>query len=251
VLAGLGLAGGSLVAALLMPVVMYWGARATASVAAPAVAAAPAEVPAEEEALYELAEAAGVDVVQCEAPADLPDEQVEELASTLGFWMFTTEGSRITGAARSPEGTAPAPVPREVQIEIMGVTPRSDGTPSEEVELPTAEPKPELHVRTVTLKPLPEADEPPEPALPPEPEPEEEGTAEEELAPAGFGELLILSPNLFGEVWVDGVAHGPPPVVVKDLPAGSVAVEIRVRGQVHRAQQADVVADSREKVMIR
>lgn len=54
------------------------------------------------------------------------------------------------------------------------------------------------------------------------------------------GELLVLSPNVYGEVWINGKAFGHPPLVAKQIPSGRAVVEIRVDGAVRRSRTVDV-----------
>lgn len=54
------------------------------------------------------------------------------------------------------------------------------------------------------------------------------------------GELLVLSPNVYGDVWINGKPFGHPPLVAKQIPSGRALVEIRVDGTVRRSRTVDV-----------
>lgn len=81
------------------------------------------------------------------------------------------------------------------------------------------------------------------------------GAAPEPAEPSpevvGRGELVVTSPNLFGEVWVAGVRCGWVPAVCRDVPAGLVTVEIRVDGKAYRSMRATVVPDRSDRVTVR
>lgn len=72
-----------------------------------------------------------------------------------------------------------------------------------------------------------------------------------EPKPVAFGELHVISPNVYGSVFINGEDRGFPPVVIKKLPVGLVKVEIRVDGAVRRHKNVKVSKDSRRKVMFR
>ena len=63
-----------------------------------------------------------------------------------------------------------------------------------------------------------------------------------------FGELEIASPNVLGEVYVNGVAKGWPPIVVKNVPSGKARIEIRVDGTARRSKVVNVPASKRTSV---
>ncbi len=65
------------------------------------------------------------------------------------------------------------------------------------------------------------------------------------------GELSVVSPNLFGEIYVNGKSYGKPPRVIKGLPVGPVRVQIRVQGKARRAKMAKVVEGKRAKLRFR
>jgi ABC-type amino acid transport substrate-binding protein len=84
------------------------------------------------------------------------------------------------------------------------------------------------------------------------------GAASAEATPAEaqgsgrpVGELLVMSPNAPGEVWVNGKRIGFPPAVAKRVPAGMATVEIRSDGQVRRKQSVMVESNKRATLYIR
>ena len=91
----------------------------------------------------------------------------------------------------------------------------------------------------------------PAPAAAPEPTPAP-GAATAEAEPAeATGELFVSSPNIFGNIWINGKNHGPTPIVAKNLPVGPVTIEVRVGKNVRRTENAVVTADTRKKITIR
>lgn len=67
---------------------------------------------------------------------------------------------------------------------------------------------------------------------------------------AKYGEIQIESPNVYGEVWVNGVKVGYPPIVAKKIPAGSATIEVRVGGTARRSKVIEVLPDQRITVRL-
>lgn len=111
------------------------------------------------------------------------------------------------------------------------------------------EPPPEPVKEVVPEKPPEKAKEPPPPPRPVEPV---VVAAPVPVAPASAatGELLIESLNVYGEVFVNGVSVGFPPVVAKKLPTEQTTIEVRVDGAVRRKRVVEVVANKRTTVRI-
>jgi hypothetical protein len=65
------------------------------------------------------------------------------------------------------------------------------------------------------------------------------------------GELHVVSLNVYGEVWINGQAYGYPPLLAKNLPAGTANVEIRVNGVARRSKSVDIEGGRRAVVRIR
>lgn len=65
------------------------------------------------------------------------------------------------------------------------------------------------------------------------------------------GEVSVLSPNVYGEIWINGASYGYPPRVVKKLPVGRTVVEIRVQGAVRRKKTVQVERDTRTTLRFR
>lgn len=66
-----------------------------------------------------------------------------------------------------------------------------------------------------------------------------------------YGELHIISPNVYGEVFVNKKSRGFPPLVVKNIPVGSANVEIKVQGKTRRSKRVRVAEDKRVQVRFR
>jgi hypothetical protein len=71
-----------------------------------------------------------------------------------------------------------------------------------------------------------------------------------EGVPRPAGELEVLSPNVFGEVWIDGRGYGYAPRVVRGLRAGNVRVEIRVDGVTRRSRVVNVPEQGRRTLNV-
>lgn len=64
------------------------------------------------------------------------------------------------------------------------------------------------------------------------------------------GELVIQSPNVFGIVVVNGREIGYPPIVAKDIPAGTAKVEILVEGVVRKMKAARIEEGQRRQIVV-
>ena len=69
-------------------------------------------------------------------------------------------------------------------------------------------------------------------------------------AVTGHGEVYVTSPDVYGEVWVNGRAYGYPPVIVRDLPAGAASVQIRSNGTVRRTENIRIEPSRRTSLLI-
>lgn len=101
-------------------------------------------------------------------------------------------------------------------------------------EAPRPEPKPE------PPKPKPAVAEA-DPLPPPAPKPERA---------VDVGEVEVVSPNVYGEVWVNGARVGFPPIVAKAVPVGSARIEIRVDGAVRKSKTVTVRKNQRVKANV-
>ena len=100
-------------------------------------------------------------------------------------------------------------------------------------------------------------------ALAPDPEKEKaeaEKLARTEPAPAattpasaaaGTGEVMVPPVSLAGNVYINGRSYGPPPVLARDIPAGTATVELRVGDAVKRSKVVAVEARQRATVKFR
>ncbi|WP_428266705.1 PEGA domain-containing protein [Haliangium sp.] len=107
----------------------------------------------------------------------------------------------------------------------------------------------DLSEKLAALEPSPSpAREQPAPVTPP---PAEREVARPPPPPKRFGELYIISPNVYGEIYINGQKRGFPPLVVKDIPVGVVRVEVKVQGETRRAKTVRVSEDERTQVRFR
>lgn len=117
---------------------------------------------------------------------------------------------------------------------------------------PPPPPKTETVAASRSMDTNPGAGRPTTPAPTPTPPPAAPKPAEKPAeAPSAVGELHIISPNAYGEVWINGKSVGFPPIVAKNLPVGTVTVEIRVDGAVRRSMTAKVDEGKRNTVRFR
>lgn len=65
------------------------------------------------------------------------------------------------------------------------------------------------------------------------------------------GEVYVLSPEIYGDVFINGVHYGLPPLLAKDVPVGRATVEIRVHGLVRRSLVVQVSASMRQVARVR
>lgn len=73
-----------------------------------------------------------------------------------------------------------------------------------------------------------------------------------QAAPSGaVGDVHVASSGIYGDVWINGVSFGPPPVLAKNVAAGTATVEIRVSGSTRRTKNVDVIAGQRTTLRIR
>jgi hypothetical protein len=80
---------------------------------------------------------------------------------------------------------------------------------------------------------------------------EERAAPIEPSVPTSTGELHVSSSGIYGEVFINGQAFGPPPLVAKRVPTGNAVVEIKVNGVTRRSKQVEVHASRRTSVQIR
>jgi serine/threonine protein kinase len=214
VLASLGLA--SLALTALLAVLFAWMTYHTQAPPGPAAASAPAGEPAPARALPVLPQESPLEEP---APPELP----------------------APGAARA------SPRPPESPPPVAELVPAPAPEPT---EVSTAEPTPPAAEETV---PEESPSPPPEPpAVEPAPIESVATAPQEEVAPieeTRTGHVLIESPTLYGEVWVNERMVGFPPVRV-ELPVGPAAIQLRSGKSVRRTQQV-VVEEGETRVVLR
>jgi hypothetical protein len=62
------------------------------------------------------------------------------------------------------------------------------------------------------------------------------------------GSVQVLSPNVYGAVWINGKEFGYPPLVADDVAAGTALVQIKVGGKVRLQKRIKVRPDKRIRV---
>lgn len=65
------------------------------------------------------------------------------------------------------------------------------------------------------------------------------------------GEVYVVSPEIYGEIFINGKNYGYPPLVAKDVTAGKASVEVRVNGSTRRSMTVDVNAQRRVTARVR
>ncbi len=108
---------------------------------------------------------------------------------------------------------------------------------------------------------VPEPLKEPEPVKPPPaPEPTPAGVKTVVEAPkpppvsdtsAGFGEVFVAPSSLGGEVFINGRAYGPGPLLARDIRVGDAVVELRANGETKRRKEVAVKKDQRAEVRFR
>ena len=137
------------------------------------------------------------------------------------------------------------------------VTVPKDGVATVDADLTPEkpEPKPEpVEPKVTVVEPKPTPVEP----KPVSSTPEGGGptvTAPDVVRPApvssDVGEVLVLQAGLVGEVFIEGVGFGPPPVLAKSVRVGEVTVELRADGSVKRKKTVVVEKGRRTNVQFR
>ncbi|HEY3452910.1 MAG TPA: PEGA domain-containing protein [Myxococcales bacterium] len=99
------------------------------------------------------------------------------------------------------------------------------------------------------LLPVPELDDQPAPTPPPAPAPAPGASP----APAAVaaGEIYVTSPEVYGEVFINGRRYGYPPLLAKGVPAGRATVEIRIDDVPRRSTVVQVEPDKRLAARLR
>ncbi|MGC4116682.1 MAG: PEGA domain-containing protein [Myxococcales bacterium] len=106
------------------------------------------------------------------------------------------------------------------------------------------------------LLPVPDLDEKPAPPAPtPAPAPAPVATptvsAKPSAVPAAAGEVYVTSPEIYGEVFINGRSYGYPPVLAKGVPAGRATVEIRINDVPRRSTVVQVEPNKRLAARLR
>ena len=131
------------------------------------------------------------------------------------------------------------------------VTVEEDGIATVDADL--GEPPPPPEPKPTPLEPAPKPTPPPpedQRAVTPPPATGSPSAAAAH-APGLVGEVLVLQGGLVGDVYIGGVAYGPPPVLAKGITEGEATVELRSDGNVKRRKVVTVEAGHRINVQFR
>lgn len=142
------------------------------------------------------------------------------------------------------------------------VTVEEDGIATVDADLGEPAPAPTLVPPPTTTAPEPRPAAQPVPAPAPPPEapraaPPSTPTPAPVPSPAAarvggpVGEVLVPQAAIVGDVFIEGVGYGPPPVLAKGVPAGEATVELRSNGSVKRKKVVKVEAGRRVSVQFR
>lgn len=127
-----------------------------------------------------------------------------------------------------------------------------DGVATVDADLTPPDPKPdpiEPKVPVPTPEPKPVVAEPV--SKPPEPTGGTEPARPPAAASTDTGEVLVLQAGVVGDVFIEGVGYGPPPVLAKTVRVGDVTVELRADGSVKRKKTVVVEKGRRTNVQFR
>lgn len=93
--------------------------------------------------------------------------------------------------------------------------------------------------------------EPPKPPVAPPPAPLPVPAAAPPPVPMEVGDLFVAPSTISGDVWINGRSYGPPPQLVKGIPAGKALVELRVDGATKRKLEVTVAVGKNSPVKFR
>ena len=183
-----------------------------------------------------MAEAANDNEVEAEA-LQVVQAEVQRARRS---WSARRAPARMWTPRRNPE---PAPVADEDPELLVATAEDPVGAETDVIE----EPEPAATAEVVA---------PPVVApTPPPPAPVEMTPAPRPVAPTTtprrqrrYGELEVLSPNVVGDVYINGARIGLAPRVVPRVPVGRALVEIRVQGQTRRSKTVRVTEGERIRV---
>lgn len=130
---------------------------------------------------------------------------------------------------------APAPAPEPIAL-VVTPEPAPAEVPAPEPAPVAPAPAPAPIAASATPNPAPQ---PRRPAPRPQP-----------AASQSVGSLAVSSPNVYGDVYVNGRNYGPAPRVVRDIPTGAARIEIRVDGNARRSRTVRVREGARTPVRI-
>ncbi|MBI5548740.1 MAG: PEGA domain-containing protein, partial [Deltaproteobacteria bacterium] len=69
--------------------------------------------------------------------------------------------------------------------------------------------------------------------------------------PSATGEIYVTSPEVYGEVFINGRRYGYPPLLAKGIPAGRATVEIRINDVPRRSMSLEVEPRQRQSARLR
>ncbi len=187
-----------------------------------------------------------------------PPAEEREIAPTLLLITTTPPGLAIQVDGR-PADLTPARVPVTAGTHEVELFHGEQRLYREQVEVPPQASR--LINRDFTAELAPRTVAAAEPATAGGPEPHAEPTpltpaepvqgSPTPAAASTTGELDVVAPGLFGEVWINGRSYGYAPLTARNLPVGPAQIEIRVHGAVKRAARVDVPAAGRAVATVR
>ncbi len=179
------------------------------------------------------------------APSAAAAEEVSQLLARARANTPRRPTRRRTRVAQARPEPAVVETPEEAPQEAAIAPSRPDPSPFEpETPPPAEEPTP---APIVPPRPTVSSSATPPPARAPVRTPTPRPAPR---AAQAVGSLEVSSPNVYGDVYVNGRAYGPAPRVVRGIPVGAARVEIRVDGDARRSRTVRVREGARTPVRI-
>jgi serine/threonine protein kinase len=178
--------------------------------------------------------------------SDPPKPAVDERTGVGDLVVTSTPPELVVRVDGKVVGATPLRVPVAVGSHQVAVV-QGDRVVYSEVTSVRERDQSIIHVDAPAAPPVAASDPTPMPAPAPAPPPRAPRLPAQPPA-SEIGEIEVFSPNVLGEVFVNGVSRGWPPVVVKNVPAGRARIEIRVDGATRRSKTITVQPSTRARV---